>query len=99
VRVDPDALEALGRRLAALQGRLDSLNRDIGAYDPAIGAPKLKQVITDLVDAWNSTRQELGQELADLGSLASSAAARYRATEQGVTADFKRGPSGPAARG
>jgi hypothetical protein len=94
VKVDPDALEGLGRRLANLQARLDSLARDIGAYDAAIGAPKLKSTLSELVSWWTANRQALGQELANLGSLASNAAAQYRATEKGVTADVNRLPPG-----
>jgi hypothetical protein len=64
VKVDPDALDGLGQRLVGLQARLDSLGRDIGAHDAAIGAPKLKAVLSELAAAWASTRQTLGEELA-----------------------------------
>jgi hypothetical protein len=88
-------LDGLGRRLVSLQARLDTLTRDIGSYDAAIGAPKLKAKLSELASYWAATRQALGQELATLGELASSAAAQYRATEKGVSADVRRAPSGP----
>ena len=94
VRVDPEALEGLGNRLKSLQTRLDSLARDIGAYDAAIGAPKLKSTLSELVSWWTANRQALGQELASLGTLATTAAAQYRATEKGVSADVNRLPTG-----
>ncbi len=94
VKVDPDALEGLGNRLVSLQARLDSLARDIGAYDTAIGAPKLKSTLSELVSWWAATRRALGEELATLGSLASAAAAQYRATEKGVSSDVGRLPTG-----
>jgi ABC-type transporter Mla subunit MlaD len=94
VKVDPDALEALGQRLTNLQARLDSLARDIGAYDAAIGAPKLKSTLSELVSWWTASRRALGQELANLGSLASTAAAQYRTTEKDLSADVNRLPTG-----
>jgi hypothetical protein len=88
-------LDALGRRLASLQQRLDSLSRDVGAYDAAIGAHELRAALSELISAWNASRLALGQELANLGSLASDAAAHYRATDLGVATDVGRLPGGP----
>ena len=84
IRVDIDGLAELARTLTAIQHQLDGLGQDIGRYDAAIGAPKVKAQLAQVAGNWSIARQGINEELGKLAAMAEAAAATYRATEQAV---------------
>jgi len=53
IRVDIDGLADLARTLTAIQHQLDGLGQDIGRYDVAIGAPKVKTQLAQVAGNWS----------------------------------------------
>lgn len=95
LRVDYNALEELGRRLTDLQLKLETLGRDVGAFDQAVGDFGVKQRLSDLVGNWTKARLRIAGELKVLAAITSGAAAEYRAKETALQSAVSR-LAGPA---
>lgn len=96
LRVDIDALEALGQRLVELEQKLGSLGRDLGVFDPVIGARVVREQLSELAGNWDRARRHLMEELAELSAMAQAAASEYRATEAALADTFSGTAPGQA---
>ena len=85
IRVDIAGLDGLVRTLSAIRDQIGTLGQDIGAYDDAIGAPKVKQKLSEVAGNWSQARRRVSDEIGRLASMAETAAATYRAKEQDIS--------------
>jgi hypothetical protein len=96
IRVDIDELDSLARSLRTVQSRVAAFGRSFEHYDRAIGAPQVRERLSDIVGNWSRARERIGEEVARLAAMAEGAAAVYRATEAAITkAATPSPPSGP----
>jgi len=60
-------------------------------YDSVLGAPAVKQQLSEVVGNWKKSRLRINGELEALVKLAEAAAAQYAATEGEISRAFSSG--------
>lgn len=99
IRVDAEAVAALGQDLRTLAGVLAALEATNGAESAAIGHDRVSAALDELLGNWSLMRRGLAEALDDLGAAAESAGHAYLLVEQGITESFGCAPARCPASG
>jgi len=84
LRVDPEAISALGRDLRVLAGVLAGLEALDGGEVVDLGHRSVAGALDELLGNWSLVRRQLAQSLDDLGAVAGQAGAAYLEVEGGI---------------
>ncbi|HHU11089.1 MAG TPA: hypothetical protein GXZ60_13920 [Intrasporangiaceae bacterium] len=88
IRVDAEAVAALGADLRTLAGVLAALEATNDAEAAAIGHDRVSGALDELLGNWTLMRRGLAEALDDLGAVAQSAGHAYVLVEQGIVESF-----------
>jgi len=91
IQVDIDGLRDLARALTGIQQDLGDLGVEFGMYDSVLGAPAVKQQLSEVAGNWKKSRLRINGELEALAKMAEAAAAQYAATEGEISRAFSSG--------
>lgn len=91
LRVDAEAIQALGADLTALATVLGSLESAASAHAGDLGHRRVSGGLDGLLGDWTLVRHQLAGTLRDLGTAAEEAGHAYLVVERGITDAFGGG--------
>lgn len=95
LRVDGQAIAALGADLLALSQVLESLGRLGPRSVGDLGHAEVARALDELLGNWTLMRRQVAEALGDLGEAAEQAGTAYLVVERGVLESFASRPDNP----